>query len=133
SSDAIKVLKGAGFNHAVRMSGGMTEWRAQNLTFVQKKCTGKTFVSPVSKTENKFRIRHGRQHSRTEQHTRSRSWRGQRSGPAATGARVCPAAYLPERCLFRISPQPGCVPEPMGSQNHLQPEQQERPHRRGHL
>ena len=36
SSDAIKVLKGAGFNHAVRMSGGMTEWRAQNLPLVQK-------------------------------------------------------------------------------------------------
>lgn len=36
STDAIKVLKGAGFNHVVRMSGGMTEWRAQNLPLVQK-------------------------------------------------------------------------------------------------
>lgn len=36
STDAIKLLKGAGFNHVVRMSGGMTEWRAQNLPLVQK-------------------------------------------------------------------------------------------------
>lgn len=35
SIDAVKVLKGAGFDKVMRLSGGMTEWRAQNLPMVQ--------------------------------------------------------------------------------------------------
>ncbi|MDX1491629.1 MAG: rhodanese-like domain-containing protein [Pseudohongiellaceae bacterium] len=36
SIDAVKVLKQAGFEKVVRLSGGMTEWRSQNLPIVQK-------------------------------------------------------------------------------------------------
>lgn len=36
SIDAVKVLKGAGFDKVMRLSGGMTEWRSQNLPMVQK-------------------------------------------------------------------------------------------------
>lgn len=35
SIDAVKVLKGAGFTQVLRLSGGMTEWRAQGLPLVQ--------------------------------------------------------------------------------------------------
>ncbi len=37
SADAVKVLKSAGFAQVLRLSGGMTEWRAQSLPLVQKK------------------------------------------------------------------------------------------------
>ncbi len=36
SSEACKTLAQAGFEQVVRLSGGMTEWRAQNLPVVQK-------------------------------------------------------------------------------------------------
>lgn len=36
SADAVKVLKSAGFAQVLRLSGGMTEWRAQSLPLVQK-------------------------------------------------------------------------------------------------
>lgn len=36
SGDVCKTLKAAGFEQAVRLSGGMAEWRAQNLPLVQK-------------------------------------------------------------------------------------------------
>ncbi|MDP1930590.1 MAG: rhodanese-like domain-containing protein [Gammaproteobacteria bacterium] len=36
SADAIKVLRSAGFTNVLRLSGGMTEWRAQSLPLVQK-------------------------------------------------------------------------------------------------
>ena len=36
SADTCKTLKQAGFDQVVRLSGGMTEWRAQNLPLVQK-------------------------------------------------------------------------------------------------
>jgi rhodanese-related sulfurtransferase len=35
SIDAVKVLKSAGFTQVLRLSGGMTEWRAQGLPLVQ--------------------------------------------------------------------------------------------------
>jgi len=35
SVDAVKVLKSAGFTQVLRLSGGMTEWRAQGLPLVQ--------------------------------------------------------------------------------------------------
>ncbi len=36
SSSATKKLKEAGFNNVVRLQGGITEWRAQNLPLVKK-------------------------------------------------------------------------------------------------
>ena len=36
SGEVCKTLKQAGFGQVVRLSGGMTEWRAQNLPLVQK-------------------------------------------------------------------------------------------------
>lgn len=36
SGEVCKTLKKAGFSQAVRLSGGMAEWRAQNLPLVQK-------------------------------------------------------------------------------------------------
>ncbi len=36
SADAVKVLRSAGFTKVLRLSGGMTEWRAQSLPLVQK-------------------------------------------------------------------------------------------------
>src|SRR5690606_35902075 len=36
SAEACKTLKQAGFDQVVRLSGGMTEWRTQNLPLVQK-------------------------------------------------------------------------------------------------
>ena len=36
STDAVKVLKSAGFTNVLRLAGGMTEWRAQSLPLVQK-------------------------------------------------------------------------------------------------
>jgi rhodanese-related sulfurtransferase len=36
SIDAVKILKSAGFTNVLRLSGGMVEWRAQNLPLVQK-------------------------------------------------------------------------------------------------
>lgn len=36
SADACKLLKQAGFTQVVRLSGGMAEWKAQNLPLVQK-------------------------------------------------------------------------------------------------
>jgi rhodanese-related sulfurtransferase len=36
SGDACKTLVSAGFSDVVRLSGGMAEWRGQNLPLVQK-------------------------------------------------------------------------------------------------
>lgn len=36
SGDAVKILKSAGFAQILRLSGGITEWRADNLPLVQK-------------------------------------------------------------------------------------------------
>lgn len=36
STDAVKILKSAGFENVMRLSGGITEWRADNLPLVQK-------------------------------------------------------------------------------------------------
>lgn len=36
SGEICKTLKEAGFDQVVRLSGGMSEWRAQNLPLVQK-------------------------------------------------------------------------------------------------
>lgn len=36
SADAVKILKSAGFTQIARLSGGITEWRADNLPLVQK-------------------------------------------------------------------------------------------------
>jgi rhodanese-related sulfurtransferase len=36
SAEVCKTLKAAGFSQVVRLSGGMSEWRAQNLPLVQK-------------------------------------------------------------------------------------------------
>jgi rhodanese-related sulfurtransferase len=36
SGEVCKTLKQAGFDQVVRLSGGMSEWRAQNLPLVQK-------------------------------------------------------------------------------------------------
>jgi len=36
STDAVKVLRSAGFANVLRLAGGMTEWRAQSLPLVQK-------------------------------------------------------------------------------------------------
>lgn len=36
SADAVKILKSAGFAQVMRLSGGITEWRADNLPLVQK-------------------------------------------------------------------------------------------------
>jgi len=36
SSDGCKMLANAGFEHAVKMRGGMAEWRGQTLPVVQK-------------------------------------------------------------------------------------------------
>lgn len=35
AGDACKTLKAAGFGHAVRLRGGMTEWRGENLPVVK--------------------------------------------------------------------------------------------------
>lgn len=36
AADAVKILKSAGFTQVMRLSGGITEWRADNLPLVQK-------------------------------------------------------------------------------------------------
>ncbi len=36
SADAVKILKSADFAQILRLSGGITEWRADNLPLVQK-------------------------------------------------------------------------------------------------
>jgi len=36
STDAVKILKSAGFEQVMRLSGGITEWRSDNLPLVQK-------------------------------------------------------------------------------------------------
>lgn len=36
SADAVKILKSAGFEQVMRLNGGISEWRADNLPLVQK-------------------------------------------------------------------------------------------------
>lgn len=36
SADAVKILKSAGFEQVMRLNGGITEWRSDNLPLVQK-------------------------------------------------------------------------------------------------
>lgn len=36
STDAVKILKSAGFTQVMRLSGGISEWRGESLPLVQK-------------------------------------------------------------------------------------------------
>jgi rhodanese-related sulfurtransferase len=35
AGSAAKKLKASGYNHVVRLSGGMTEWKAQNMPIIK--------------------------------------------------------------------------------------------------